>query len=288
MRTQNIYNLADTWNNGSATFDAIKMNVTDTTSASGSRLLNLLVGGTSKFRVKKDGEVGIISLGFASSDANSPDTFFKRAAANSLAIENGTNNQSLLIYNTTDGTNYERFYFRASGTRFKIGTEKGGTGSARAFTFEVDGTSRWEVDTSGHFVPFANDTYNIGSTGVRVKNAYFSGFVNLNQLILPVASTLTLASDAITVTGSSHAVDTEGAAASDNLFTINGGSDGIILLLRPANGARDIVVKHAGGGNIRLDGAADYTMDSTIDYIMLVYQSANSVWCEIGRGNNGS
>jgi hypothetical protein len=50
-----IYNLNDTWNNSGNVFDAIKMNVTNTASAAGSKLLNLQVGGVEKFTVGVDG-----------------------------------------------------------------------------------------------------------------------------------------------------------------------------------------------------------------------------------------
>lgn len=49
--------LTDTWNNVATTFTAIKMTVTDTTSAAGSKLIDLLVGASSKFSVGKDGSV---------------------------------------------------------------------------------------------------------------------------------------------------------------------------------------------------------------------------------------
>lgn len=52
-----IFDMADTWNDGGTTFDAIKMDVTDTASDAASRLINLLVGGASKFAVTKDGQV---------------------------------------------------------------------------------------------------------------------------------------------------------------------------------------------------------------------------------------
>jgi hypothetical protein len=47
--------LAQTWNAGATTFTSIKMNVTDTASASGSLLMDLQVGGSSKFKVDKTG-----------------------------------------------------------------------------------------------------------------------------------------------------------------------------------------------------------------------------------------
>jgi hypothetical protein len=59
MTTQNIFDLSDTWNDGATTFSAIKMNVTDTASASGSLLMDLQVGGSSKFSVSKSGQVTV-------------------------------------------------------------------------------------------------------------------------------------------------------------------------------------------------------------------------------------
>jgi hypothetical protein len=50
-----IFDMTDTWNNGGTQFYAIKMNVTDTASASNSRLIDLLVGGASKYSVDKTG-----------------------------------------------------------------------------------------------------------------------------------------------------------------------------------------------------------------------------------------
>ena len=54
-----IYDLTDTWNAGGTTFYGIKMNVTNTASASGSKLLSLQVGGSEQFGVDKNGNVGI-------------------------------------------------------------------------------------------------------------------------------------------------------------------------------------------------------------------------------------
>ena len=51
----NIYDMVDTWNAGATTFTAIKMNVTDTASAAGSALMDLQVGGVSRFAVSKTG-----------------------------------------------------------------------------------------------------------------------------------------------------------------------------------------------------------------------------------------
>lgn len=50
---------AQTWNNAATTYVAYILNVTDTASASGSLLMDLRVGGSSKFQVNKSGFIGI-------------------------------------------------------------------------------------------------------------------------------------------------------------------------------------------------------------------------------------
>ena len=54
-----ISNLTTTWNNVATTFTGIKLNVTDTASAAASLLMDLQVGGASRFSVGKDGAVSI-------------------------------------------------------------------------------------------------------------------------------------------------------------------------------------------------------------------------------------
>lgn len=64
-----IYDLVDSWNSAGTTFTAIKMNVTDTASSASSLLMDLQVGGSSKFNVDKAGRVTAGPSGFAASFA---------------------------------------------------------------------------------------------------------------------------------------------------------------------------------------------------------------------------
>jgi hypothetical protein len=57
MADEYLHSLTDIWNNGATTFYAIRMNVTDTASASGSKLIDLQVGGVTQFNVGKNGNV---------------------------------------------------------------------------------------------------------------------------------------------------------------------------------------------------------------------------------------
>jgi hypothetical protein len=52
-----IYDLTDTWNNAGTSFNGIKLNVTDTASAAGSKLVDIKIGGVSKFTVGKTGTI---------------------------------------------------------------------------------------------------------------------------------------------------------------------------------------------------------------------------------------
>jgi hypothetical protein len=106
-----------------------------------------------------------------------------------------------------------------------------------------------------------------------------------NTLIIPLSQTLTIASGVVTATGSYHTVDTEGAAASDDLDTINGGTtDGQVLILKTLASSRDVTVKDATG-NIRLAG--DCVLGSFNDQICLVYSASGSRWLELSRSING-
>jgi hypothetical protein len=52
-----VSDMSATWNNVATTFNGVKLDVTDTASAAGSFLLNLLVGGAARFQVTKAGNV---------------------------------------------------------------------------------------------------------------------------------------------------------------------------------------------------------------------------------------
>lgn len=132
----NIYDLADTWNNAGTVFTAIKMNVTDTSSAVGSLLIDLQVGGTSRFKVDKAGAITSATIATGSSfsvntvfntilwsnavfgwsssasvneASNNHDLALNRDGADILAQRRSTNAQTNRLYGTfTDASNYRR------------------------------------------------------------------------------------------------------------------------------------------------------------------------------------
>jgi hypothetical protein len=169
----------------------IKANVVDTASSSSSLLMDLQVGGASRFNVTKAGRLSLgsslavsggasfgdrcsfasvlISQGGASPNTGTYgvhifgdyplafsagggawDIGIFRDAAQTLAQRNSTNAQTFRIYNTfTDASNYERGKLEWSSNVFRIGTEKAGTGSARALELQTDGTTRLTIASTG-------------------------------------------------------------------------------------------------------------------------------------------
>lgn len=101
---------------------------------------------------------------------------------------------------------------------------------------------------------------------------------SIGKIVLESA-TIEISSGAITVSKSLVFVDAEGSAA-DDLVTINGGTEGMILYLMMA-GANAVTVKD-GTGNINLGASGDFAMNYTDNLVLkLIYRG--TTWQEISR-----
>lgn len=111
------------------------------------------------------------------------------------------------------------------------------------------------------------------------------GTVRTRAVQLDAVSTLTIAAGVVTVTRSSHALETESAAATDDLDTLTatGLTDGFLLVLRAANVAHVVTLKD-GTGNLLLNG--DCPLSSTDRTITLQYDGTN--WRELARSTASS
>lgn len=121
----------------------------------------------------------------------------------------------------------------------------------------------------------SSDTLLYGNTdGGTTWVAYDNGGAGATQpdLIFTAATELTIATGAIAVTQGVHTVDTEADAASDALTDITGGTAEEVVLLRPANAARTVVITHAiGADKIACPGAQDISLAEATDWAMLAY-----------------
>lgn len=96
----------------------------------------------------------------------------------------------------------------------------------------------------------------------------------------------TISNDSVTLLNSKITrlkVDTEGATATDNLATINGGVDGQIITIQQVANVRDVTIKN-GTGNIRLSNSTDFIFTSVNQTLTLLYDSSISTWLEVSRG----
>jgi hypothetical protein len=156
--------LTQTWNAGAVTFTALLVNVTDTASATASKLFDFQVGGVSKASLTKAGTMSIsgnftaaqiaptgagnwsafggyhwfygpgmvLAGGFyvADSNNNQMDVPQFRQGAGILARRNGANAQVNQLYRTyTDASNYERMALQSGAGYFEIAAETAGTGT---------------------------------------------------------------------------------------------------------------------------------------------------------------
>jgi hypothetical protein len=142
----NPISFAQTWNNASVAFTGIKENITDTNSATASLLMDLQVGGTSKFSVSKTGNItvtGVSSLG----------------PVGNVKITGGSSGQ----YLSTDG----------SGTLSWATVSSGGTpGGSDTFVQFNDG---------GSFGGTAGLTFNKTANLLTAVNTQFNGLATLTS-----------------------------------------------------------------------------------------------------------
>lgn len=183
-----VINQTQTWNSGAVTFTGWKLNVTDTASGGSSLLIDLQVGGTSRFKVTKG---GLLSLG--TSDSWSPATnfitlgsnvAFGKDAADSFAQRRGTNAQNFRVYSSyTDASNYELFEVSASTGGTIIRNRALGTGVVRSLIFRPNSNilfqnssanTVFEIATTTGFILFGTDnTFDIGTNSAsRPKSVY--------------------------------------------------------------------------------------------------------------------
>jgi len=164
-----IYDLADTWNNGGTTFTAIKMNVTDTASASASLLMDLQVGGTSKFSVRKDGSVNAIAY----------------YTATNSGITNGSN-PAITANNTTPQyafTNYSGFILGGSNTPISWSNTNSNALSATRDLFLYRDAANTLAQRNGTNA----QTFNLYNTYTNATN-YERGFMKWNSNILEIGT----------------------------------------------------------------------------------------------------
>lgn len=92
---------------------------------------------------------------------------------------------------------------------------------------------------------------------------------------LAAPAELTISGGVVTKTKSFHTIDTQSDDPSDDLNTINGGSDGDVIFLSAEHTDRTVVLKNETG-NMHIGG--DMYLDNTHHVIGLIYSATDSEW----------
>lgn len=104
---------------------------------------------------------------------------------------------------------------------------------------------------------------------------------DIGDLNLADKTRIVISGGAVTMSQSYHSVDGE-SDTDDALDTLNGGTAGDIVVLRPDDDAATITVTDAG--NIILAGDADFVMSDIADLFTAIYDGTN--WIELSRSLN--
>jgi hypothetical protein len=118
-------------------------------------------------------------------------TVVKAGGANILNIGNGTNAQSLRVYNTDDGAGnaeYGQFDWSTGANTLTIGTVKTGTGTLRninmnavQINLQSSGTTRYAAGNTG-FVPAQNNSLDLGNPSSQIwRTAYIATSIQGSQ-----------------------------------------------------------------------------------------------------------
>lgn len=181
-----IQSLTDLWNDAGTTYHAIKMNVTNSASAVGSRLLALQVGGSDKFSVDKNGNV--VAAGAVLPSANDGAALGASGTAwSDLFLASGSvinwnagdvtathSANALAFAGASSGYSFDASLLLASGSALNFnGGDVTVTHSANALAFAGATTNGYSF-ADGPIKPATNDGAALGVSGAAWSDLFLA------------------------------------------------------------------------------------------------------------------
>lgn len=205
--------------------------------------------------------------------------FLKKPTSDVTALIKLDNTRYIKLSNIIDHSSVAHEFLKCFNAPQRIAlincNYKGGTGA---------GTCNWGGNDISVLSSNLLHAFQPGSSNIVFSNV--SGNINLanSDSVKLIKCTgaitgrnLTINGGVVTITTDYHLIDTEGAAASDDLDTINGGVDGQFLMIACVNAARSVVVKH-NTGNIIIQDSGDIILNSVDEKLLLFYDGTNAKW----------
>lgn len=142
-----ILGLTQTWNGAGVTFTGMLMNITDTASAAASLLMDVQLGGTSRFCVRKDGNVGI-----GTTTPSAPLHIIGSSGTGGLRIDTASGSGTGYIDTLMGNTPFLRLY-QSTGGYLRLGAQGGidsytSAGAARDLTLNVNSGGNVGIGTA--------------------------------------------------------------------------------------------------------------------------------------------
>ena len=153
--SQPVLNATQTWNAGGVTFTGLKLNVTNTASAAGSMLVDLLVGGLSKFNVDKNGLI-----------AASTALFSGVVGSSTITVATATQTTSQPILDLAQTWNAGGVTF--TGLKTNI-TDTASAAASMLLDLQVGGTTQYNVSKAGAVTQVGSTTYTTATAGPTLK-----------------------------------------------------------------------------------------------------------------------
>lgn len=196
---------------------------------------------------------------------------------------NATQTNSMFVIEQDGGT--DSFTVSNMGKVF-AGAAVSIDGSADEQQLEVQGVAGQTANLLNVENSSGTDFFNISSAGSVTAGRVVIGGLTTAGEIRYTSNSQTIASGVITGAYSYIIVDTEGAAASDSLDTVNGCDQGDIIILRAASSARTVIITD-NTGNIQTAGSLNFSLDNAGDTWQGICFDGSD-WMEISRSDNGA
>jgi len=138
------------------------------------------------------------------------------------------------------------------------------------------------MDTSGNiYIDYSSNAFFESNSTNYITNDLAS-IDNASE----ITTSVTIASGVVTAQRNTRflSVDTEAAAASDNLDTINGGYAGQIIVVKTQIDSRDVTC--TSSGNLRLSVGSTVVLGNTLDTLTLMFNGGQ--WMQIGASDNSA
>jgi hypothetical protein len=126
------------------------------------------------------------------------------------------------------------------------------------------------------------DVFSVSESGAVTADSLVADSL-VTPLSTGAAGSQTISGGVLTVAGSYYRMEPEGGnPGTDDLDTINGGTDGMRLILKTSDNTGDVTLKH-NTGNILLQGDQDFELTDITWHIELLYDGLASKWIELTR-----